>query len=83
MSAIIKRFDNEIGKGFGLTNVYLMRQFYETYPIVQSVTGQLTWTHYAEILTISDPLARSFYEKQSANEVWSVRQLKRHHETEF
>jgi predicted nuclease of restriction endonuclease-like (RecB) superfamily len=65
------------GKGFGRTNVYLMRQFYETYPIVQSVTGQLTWTHYAEILTISDPLARSFYEKQSANEGWSVRQLKR------
>ncbi len=65
------------GKGFGRTNVYLMRQFYETYPIVQSLTGQLTWTHYAEILTISDPLARSFYEKQCASEGWSVRQLKR------
>jgi predicted nuclease of restriction endonuclease-like (RecB) superfamily len=65
------------GKGFGRTNVYLMRQFYETYPIVQSLTGRLTWTHYAEILTISAPLARSFYEKQCVSEGWSVRQLKR------
>lgn len=65
------------GKGFGRTNVYLMRQFYETYPIVQSLTGRLTWTHYTEILTVSDPLARSFYEKQCVNEGWSVRQLKR------
>lgn len=65
------------GKGFGRTNVYLMRQFFETYPIVQSLTGRLTWTHYAEILGISDPLARSFYEKQCVSEGWSVRQLKR------
>ncbi len=65
------------GKGFGRTNVYLMRQFYETYPTVQSLTGRLTWTHYGEILSISDPLARSFYEKQCASENWSVRQLKR------
>ena len=65
------------GKGFGRTNVYLMRQLYEMYPIVQSLTGRLTWTHYAEILTISDPLARGFYEKQCGSEGWSVRQLKR------
>ncbi len=65
------------GKGFSRTNIYLMRQFYEAYPIVQSLTGRLTWTHYAELLSISDPLARSFYEKQSVAENWSVRQLKR------
>lgn len=65
------------GKAFGRTNIYLMRQFYETYPIVQSLTGRLTWTHYGELLSISDPLARSFYEKQSVAENWSVRQLKR------
>ena len=65
------------GKGFGRTNVYLMRQFYEAYPIVQSLTGRLTWTHYGELVSISDPLARSFYEKQCAAENWSVRQLKR------
>ena len=39
-----------------------MRQFYLSYEKVQSVTGKLTWTHYCELLTISDPDKRSFYE---------------------
>ena len=65
-----------LGKGFSRTNLYQMRQFYEAYPIFQT-SGKLTWSHYAELLSISDPLARSFYEKQSIAENWSVRQLKR------
>jgi predicted nuclease of restriction endonuclease-like (RecB) superfamily len=54
-----------------------MRQFYLKYQIFQSVTGKLTWTHYAELLTVSDDYARGFYEKQAVNENWSVRELKR------
>ena len=54
-----------------------MRQFYLKYPKFQSVTGKLTWTHYAEILGVSDDHARCFYEKQAINENWSVRELKR------
>ena len=37
----------------------------------------LSWSHYAELLTISDDLARSFYEKQAAAENWSFREMKR------
>jgi len=66
-----------LGKGFSKTHLYQMRQFYDLYPIFQSVTGKLTWTHYGEILAVSDSLARSFYEKQCVSEGWSVRQLKR------
>ncbi len=42
----------EFGKGFSLSNVYNMRQFYLNYPIFQSVTGKLTWTHYCELMTM-------------------------------
>jgi len=66
----------QLGKGFSLSNLYLMRQFCEAYPIFQT-SGKLTWSHYGEILSVSDPLARSFYEKQCVSEGWSVRQLKR------
>jgi len=38
-------------------------------------THQLTWTHYVELLKIDDPLERSFYEKQTIIEHWSVAQL--------
>ena len=45
--------------------------------IFQSVTGKLTWTHYAELLGVSDDFAREFYEKQAVSDNWSVRELKR------
>lgn len=37
----------------------------------------LSWSHYAELLTVSDDLSRSFYEKQAIKENWSFRELKR------
>ncbi len=54
-----------------------MRQFYLKYQVFQSVTGKLTWTHYAELLSVSDDNARGFYEKQAIKDNWSVRELKR------
>jgi hypothetical protein len=42
----------------------------------QTVSGKLlSWSHYAELLTISDDLARSFYEKQAIIENWSLREM--------
>ena len=47
------------GKGFGKSNLYLCRQFYIKYPIFQTVSGKLNWSHFAELLTVSDDLART------------------------
>ena len=65
------------GKGFSKSTIYLCRQFYIKYPIFQTLSGKLSWSHYAELLTVSDDLARAFYEKQSIVENWSFRELKR------
>lgn len=54
-----------------------MRLFYFKYPKFQTVSGKLSWSHYTELLSVSDDLARSFYEKQCINEKWLVRELKR------
>lgn len=40
-----------------------MRRFYQSYQIQQAVSVKLSWSHYCELLTISDPDKRSFYEK--------------------
>ena len=37
----------------------------------------MSWSHYCELLSISDPDKRSFYEKEAVNSGWSVRELKR------
>ena len=65
------------GKGFDLSNMKRMRQLYQLYPIGATVSHQLSWSHYVELLKIDDPLERSFYEKQAVLENWSVRELKR------
>ncbi|WP_295253885.1 PDDEXK nuclease domain-containing protein [uncultured Catenibacterium sp.] len=71
-------FVDAIAGGGGLISLlYNMKMFYTKYPIFQSVTGKLSWTHYCELLYISDDDKRSFYEKEAINSNWSVRELKR------
>jgi predicted nuclease of restriction endonuclease-like (RecB) superfamily len=68
------------GKGFSLSNVYMMRQFFIKYPIFQTVSGKfdrLSWSHFCELIPIDNELERQFYEIQSQNENWNVRELKR------
>ncbi|WP_262247423.1 PDDEXK nuclease domain-containing protein [Parapedobacter soli] len=63
------------GKGFSLSNLKRMRQFYKLYPIGATLSHQLSWSHFVELLKIEDELERSFYEKQTINEKWSIREL--------
>jgi hypothetical protein len=65
------------GKGFSLSNLIRMRQFYTTFPIYAELTHKLSWTHWVEILKIDDPLERSFYQQQTLLENWSTPELKR------
>jgi len=67
----------KFGKGFSLSNIYNMRQFYLDYPKFQSLTGKLSWTHYCELMSISDRNRRNFYEKECERSGWSVREMKR------
>jgi predicted nuclease of restriction endonuclease-like (RecB) superfamily len=65
------------GKGFSRSNLQYMRLLYVNYPKCQTLSGKLAWSHYVELLSVSDDLARSFYDKQCVKENWSVRELKR------
>ena len=77
LRVLSKELTKELGKGFSRSNLQNMRQFYLAYPICQTVSSKLSWSHYCELLSISDPAKRSFYEKESINSGWSVRELKR------
>jgi len=50
-----------------------MRLFYVRFPKIQTVSGQLTWSHYLELLKCDDPLEMQFYMKECINEGWKVR----------
>ena len=77
LDTLSKDLKQRYGKGFSKSNVYLMRLFYLKYPKFQTVSGKLSWSHYSELLSIQEDVARHFYENQSINENWSVRELKR------
>jgi predicted nuclease of restriction endonuclease-like (RecB) superfamily len=77
LSNLAKDLKHKYGKGFSKSNIYLCRQFYIKYPKFQTVSGKLSWSHYSELLTVSDDLARRFYENQASKENWSLRELKR------
>lgn len=72
-----KRLTDELGKGFSRSNLFNMRNFYLEYSSVQTVSGQLSWSHYCELMQVSDKQARLFYEKEACNANWSVRELNR------
>lgn len=77
LKVISKELTNEFGKGFSVSNLQFMRRFYQQYQIQQTVSVKLSWSHYCELLSISDENKRNFYEKEAINSNWSVREMKR------
>lgn len=65
------------GKGFSRRNLSDMRRFYISYPIWQTLSAKLSWSHYISILRISNKNARNFYEKTAINDHLSVREMER------
>ena len=82
----------EFGKGFSITNLQQMRTFYLTYQKQQtlSVKSQetqtlsaqsqkftLSWSHYLKLMRINDLTERQFYETETIQNNWSLRELER------
>lgn len=76
-----EQLTNEFGKGFTVTNLKNMRQFYRTFPIRQTLSSELSWSHYNLIMRIENEKIRNFYVEECVKSNWSVRQLKRQIET--
>ena len=77
LKSLSKELTRELGKGFSRSNLQNMRLLYLNYPICQSLSGKLSFTHYCELFSVSDKNARYFYEQEAQNSNWSVRELKR------
>ena len=78
-----KEMTKEFGKGFTLTNLKYMRQFYLTFPKSHALSDQLSWTHYRLLMRVENENARNFYLEESIKENWSTRQLERQITTLF
>lgn len=72
-----ERLTAEFGKGFDVTNIRKMRQFYTLFPIRDSVSLELSWTHYRHLLKVESEKSRLWYIEETIRENWSTRALER------
>ncbi len=72
-----KRLSAEFGRGFDKTNLWNMRAFFLSYPKIDAVRRELSWTHYRLLLKIEREDIRQFYMEESVAGNWSTRQLER------
>ncbi len=77
-----------LGKGYSVENLKLMRRFYVIYsgnqigqsPITQ-FNPNVSWTHYIQLMRISNEDERRFYELEIADNAWSVKEFQRQFDT--
>lgn len=74
-----KKLTNEFGKGFSERNIEQMRKFYKTYSIPQTLSAEfkLSWSHYLILMRMENIEERNFYEIESIQNNWSLRELRR------
>jgi predicted nuclease of restriction endonuclease-like (RecB) superfamily len=77
VDGLSERLRAEFGKGYDRSNLFHMRAFFLSYPKVDALRRQLSWTHYRHLLRVAKPDARAFYEAEAVNARWSTRELAR------
>lgn len=71
------KLTEEFGKGFTITNLKYMRQFYLAFQNSHALRDQLSWTHYRLLMKVEKEEIREFYINECIHENWSTRQLER------
>jgi len=73
------RLTQEYGSGYNKSSLFRMIQFYQEFPDIEKVatlSQQLSWSHFVELLPIKDNIKREFYAVMCLNENWDVRTLR-------
>ena len=89
--SIIQNLANELtatyGSGFDFSSLYKYVRFYQCFPNILDTANPksflLDWSHYRVLLQVEDETARTWYEKEAAKEVWSVKTLQRNISSQY
>jgi predicted nuclease of restriction endonuclease-like (RecB) superfamily len=79
VSTLSRQLSEEYGRAFsekGLRHMMRFAQSFADYAIVSTLSRQLAWSHFMELIYHKDPLARDFYAQMCQMERWSVRTLR-------
>ena len=61
ISELSKQLTIDFGSGFSARNIRNMRQFYNCFPIWQTVSAKLSWSHYLLILKIENENTKNIF----------------------
>ncbi len=79
ISTVSRQLVDEYGNGFSAKNLRHMMKFADSFPdseIVSTLSRQLTWSHFKEIIYLKEPIQKEFYAEMCRIECWSVRVLR-------
>ncbi|MCD6310969.1 MAG: DUF1016 family protein [Elusimicrobia bacterium] len=79
LATLSQELTTQYGRGFSYSALTRMCYFAEVFPdnaIVVTLSRQLSWSHFVEIIPVKEPLAREFYAEMCRVERWSVRTLR-------
>ena len=80
LATVSRELTVEFGQAFTLRSLYRAIQFCQGFTnqdIVSTLSTQLSWSHFIELLPIKDPLGREFYAEMCRIERWDVRTLEK------
>lgn len=80
VSTLSTQLKNRYGRNFELRNVRRMMQFAEQFTdqqIIVTLSRQLSWSHFVELLPINNQEAKLFYAYQVSSHLMSVRDLRK------
>ena len=70
-----KRLTIDLGKGYGISNLKRMRQFYWKVEKGATLWHQLSWSHYRLLITLDNIDEINYYSNIAVNNLYSVRKL--------
>jgi len=79
LKQLAQQLQQEYGAGFSYSSLTQMIKFYSYLPeqaIVATVSQQLSWSHFVELIKIEDELKRGFYIRICSDAHWRVRTLR-------
>ena len=89
LEELSRRLVAEFGRGFDVTNLRKMRQFYRMFEIRDAVRlasaastarhavcDELSWSHYRLLMQVEDPASREWYMHEAVDQHWCYDALK-------
>jgi hypothetical protein len=76
VATLSQQLTERYGKGFTTSALFRMLKVARVYPdeqIMATLSQQLTWSHFVDLITIEQEAKRLFYQQMSIEQRWSTR----------